>query len=55
MSYDLLGQSGPDHQRVYNAQVRLGDTVVAKGTGNSIKGAQMEAAHIAIRDLGLVK
>lgn len=55
VSYDLLGQSGPDHQRVYNAQVRLGDTVVAKGTGNSIKGAQMEAAHIAIRDLGLVK
>ena len=51
--YDLISQSGPDHLRVYVVHVRLGDEVLAEGRGHSIKGAQMEAAHKAIRKLGL--
>ena len=53
VTYDLVGQSGPDHLRVYDVRVLLGDQVIAGGTGHSIKGAQMEAAHIAIQKLGL--
>ena len=53
VSYDLLDQSGPDHLKEYHVQVRLGDRPLAEGRGHSIKGAQMEAAHKAIKELGL--
>ena len=53
VAYDLLDRSGPDHNRDYHVQVRVGEKPLAEGHGHSIKGAQMEAAHRAIRELGL--
>ncbi len=53
VSYDLLEQSGPDHQKDYHVQVCVDEEKLAEGHAHSIKGAQMEAAHKAIRELGL--
>jgi len=51
--YPLLERKGPDHARKYTVAVVIGGKTYAKATGNSIKGAQMEAAHETLRMLGI--
>lgn len=46
--YVLVGESGPDHAKVFFSEVRLGDTVLGKGQGSSKKSAEQEAAYKAI-------
>ncbi len=53
VTYELTGQSGPDHLRTYTTVVKIGGTVYSTGQAHSIKGAQMEAAHKTILQLGL--
>ena len=43
--------TGPDHDRIFSASVRVGD-VVAAGDARSRKGAESEAAIAAIKALG---
>lgn len=49
--YTLLRSDGPDHQRRYTASVALEGKMIGQGEGNSIKGAEMAAAEIALRHL----
>ena len=45
--YDVAA-TGPDHARVFDAQVRVGDAVLGAGTGSSKKEAEQAAAGQAV-------
>ena len=51
LSYALVGQSGPDHDKQFDVEVSLNGTVVGKGTGRSKKRAEQMAACSAIEKL----
>ena len=48
LCYRLVGESGPDHDKVFTAQVLLNDQVVGEGTGSSKKRAEQDAARVAL-------
>ena len=48
ISYRLVGESGPDHNKSFCVEVTLNGAVVGKGTGTSKKRAEQDAARIAI-------
>lgn len=47
--YRVLGQSGPDHRRVFQSEVSWNGTVLACGKGKSKKEAEARAAGEALR------
>ena len=51
LSYTLVGQSGPDHDKQFDVEVSLNGTVVGKGSGRSKKRAEQDAARAAIEKL----
>ncbi len=48
LSYRLIGQSGPDHDKHFDVEVSLNDKVVGTGSGHSKKRAEQDAARAAI-------
>ena len=48
LAYELLREDGPDHNKSYEVQVKLGETVLGKGSGRSKKAAEQEAAYYGI-------
>jgi len=51
LTYRLVGESGPDHDKAFSVEVELNGTVVGKGTGSSKKRAEQDAARAAIERL----
>ena len=51
LCYRLVGESGPDHDKSFTAQVLLNDQVVGEGTGSSKKRAEQDAARVALEKL----
>jgi len=51
LSYVLVGESGPDHDKQFVVEVSLNGTVVGSGTGRSKKRAEQDAARAAIDNL----
>ena len=51
LRYQLVGESGPDHDKVFTAQVLLNNQVVGEGTGSSKKRAEQDAARGALEKL----
>ena len=49
--YNLIETQGPDHSKKFTVEVRLGNDVLANGTGRSKKKAETEAARIAMEKL----
>lgn len=49
--YELLAAEGPDHDRVYSVQVKVGDKVCGTGEGSSKKAAEMAAAKMAVEEI----
>jgi ribonuclease-3 len=47
--YRILSESGPDHRRVFQAEVSWCDRVLATGRGRSKKDAEARAAAEALR------
>jgi len=47
--YRVVEATGPDHEKKFTVEVRLGDTVLGKGTGKSKKTAETEAARSALK------
>ncbi len=45
----VIEDEGPDHEKVFTAQVRVGDTLYGRGTGRSKKEAEQQAAETAYR------
>lgn len=52
ISYEIIDESGPDHDKSYEAVVRLDETVVGKGFGHTKKSAEQQAAYIALKTIG---
>lgn len=48
LSYELLKEEGPDHNKSYEVQAVLGETVLGKGAGRTKKAAEQEAAYKGI-------
>ena len=51
LAYRLIGQSGPDHAKVFTVEVDLNGKAVGRGTGHSKKEAEQMAARSAVEML----
>ena len=51
LSYAMVGQSGPDHDKKFDVEVSLNGHVVGTGSGSSKKRAEQDAARSAIEKL----
>lgn len=45
VTYRLISEEGPDHAKVFTVEVCVGDEFLGKGTGNTKKAAEQEAAY----------
>lgn len=45
--YRITEASGPDHDKLFNIAVYLGENILASGSGRNKKSAEAEGAHIA--------
>lgn len=48
IQYQIVGESGPDHNKVFDAVVKLNDEIIGEGTGHTKKQAEQQAAIEAI-------
>ena len=51
LTYVLVGESGPDHDKHFDVEVKLNGNVVGSGSGSSKKRAEQMAAKAAIEKL----
>ena len=51
LTYTLVGESGPDHDKHFEVEVCLNGKVVGLGSGSSKKRAEQDAARVAIEAL----
>ena len=51
IEYKIMRETGPDHDKVFTAEVKYNDKVLALGDGKSKKLAEMEAARVALEML----
>ena len=51
LSYALVGESGPDHDKRFEVEVSLNGRVIGTGTGSSKKRAEQMAAQSALENL----
>lgn len=54
LTYQLTGESGPDHDKRFTVQVLLNRNIFAEGTGRSKKEAEQMAAKAALALMGQV-
>lgn len=52
LNYVLVGESGPDHDKRFEAEVHLNSNVIGKGIGRSKKQAEQMAAREALALMG---
>jgi|TARA_B100000315_G_scaffold168780_1_gene157352 ribonuclease-3 len=52
-AYTVVGETGPDHEKVFVVAVRAGDTEAARAEGRSKKEAEQRAAALALEALRL--
>jgi len=50
-TYKIAGITGPDHDRRYHVELRVGENAIAEGRGRSRKHAEQEAAEIGLARL----
>lgn len=50
-NYQVVDEVGPDHNKVFTVEVKVGGQVYGQGTGNSKQRAQQQAARIALDKL----
>ena len=51
LSYALVGESGPDHDKRFEVQVSLNGCVIGTGSGSSKKRAEQMAAQAALENM----
>ncbi len=52
VSYILTGESGPDHDKVFEVEVRLNSNTIGRGKGKNKKQAEQSAAKEALHLMG---
>ncbi len=50
LSYEIISESGPDHDKRYVCAVRIDNNVMGKGEGSSKKKAEIKAAEDALKN-----
>lgn len=55
ISYKILEEKGPDHNKIFVAQVNVGDEVLGTGEGRNKKEAEQHAAKAALDKLQVQK
>jgi ribonuclease-3 len=53
-SYELVGEEGPPHNRVFTARVGVDEESLGEGRGRSIKKSEQQAAREALVRLGVI-
>ena len=48
ISYHLVGEEGPDHDKIFSAEVWIGEKSMGRGNGRTKKAAEQMAAYQAI-------
>lgn len=48
LNYALLSEEGPDHDKRFTVEARIGKKVIGHGTGHTKKAAEQEAAYQAL-------
>jgi ribonuclease-3 len=51
LTYRMVGEHGPDHAKVFTAEVLLNGSAVGSGSGHSKKEAEQSAARAALKKL----
>ncbi len=51
ITYRIVKESGPDHEKTFYAQVFHGDRLIGEGMGRSKKEAEQHAAQNALKDM----
>ncbi|MDR5658292.1 ribonuclease III [Serpentinicella sp. ANB-PHB4] len=54
ISYIVVGEEGPDHNKIFYVEVSIGDNVIGKGKGKSKKEAEQNAAKVAIDEVNVL-
>lgn len=49
--YLLVGEEGPDHNKLFTVEARINEKKVGQGTGHTKKAAEQAAAYEAVRSL----
>lgn len=49
--YELIGEEGPDHNKIFTVELFVGERSAGKGEGKSKKAAEQAAAYDAIRKI----
>ncbi len=52
-TYIIVGESGPDHAKVFEVEVRLNSNVIGHGTGRSKREAEQNGAREALKLFGV--
>ena len=53
LEYQIIGESGPDHNKTFTAAVYLDSNCIGEGSGHSKKQAEQEAAKNALKLFGI--
>ena len=53
LTYILVGESGPDHCKSFEVEVRLNSNIIGSGIGASKKAAEQDAARKALELMGV--
>ena len=48
LTYEVVGEEGPSHNKIFTSIVKIDDIIMGKGTGNSKKASEQEAAKDAL-------
>lgn len=51
LSYEIVEESGPDHNKSYKAVAKLDDKIIGRGKGHTKKSAEQQAAYSALKAL----
>ena len=51
LTYELLGESGPDHDKTFTSQVSLNGRPIGSGSGRTKQEAEQAAARAALREM----
>ena len=55
LEYVTVGQSGPDHQKIFDVEARLNSNIVGRGSGRTKREAEQNAARQALTLFGEIK
>jgi len=55
LEYETVGETGPDHKKIFEVVARLNSNIIGKGTGRTKREAEQNAAKEALELFGAIK